>query len=152
MATSARNAFYAQSGGVTAVINASAAGVIETAARHPQHIGQVFERVRALLRHRDFTLANPNRVRSLIGAFCMSNPAAFHRSDAGGYHFWADRVLELDSANPQMAARIARVMDRWTKLAEPYRSGARDAINRVAARTDLSSDLREIITRALTGK
>jgi aminopeptidase N len=118
----------------------------------PERNGQVFERVKALLRHPDFTLANPNRVRSLIGAFCMSNPAAFHRSDAGGYHFWADRVLELDSANPQMAARIARVMDRWTKLAEPYRSGARDAIHRVAARTDLSSDLREIVTRALTGK
>ena len=48
-----------------------------------------------------------------------------------------------------MAARMARVMDRWTKLAEPYRAGARDAINRVAARPDLSSDVREIVTRAL---
>ncbi len=65
--------------------------------------------------------------------------------------FWADRVLELDATNPQMAARIARVMDRWTKLAEPYRAGARDAINRVAARPDLSSDVREIVTRALLG-
>jgi len=42
-------------------------------------------------------------------------------------------------------------MDRWTKLAEPYRAGARDAINRVAARPDLSSDVREIVTRALLG-
>ena len=38
----ARNAFYAQSGGVTAVINASAAAVIETARRHPRHIGKVY--------------------------------------------------------------------------------------------------------------
>ncbi|MGE0486740.1 MAG: 6-phosphofructokinase [Gammaproteobacteria bacterium] len=37
-----RNAFYAQSGGVTAVINASACGVIETARRHPQRIGRVY--------------------------------------------------------------------------------------------------------------
>ena len=117
----------------------------------PERNGQVFERVKALLRHPDFTLSNPNRIRSLVGAFCMSNPAAFHRADAGGYQFWADRVLELDGPNPQMAARIARVMDRWTKLAEPYRAGARDAINRVAAHPDLSSDVREIVTRALLG-
>ena len=37
-----RNAFYAQSGGVTAVINASAAGVIETARKHKRHIGKVY--------------------------------------------------------------------------------------------------------------
>jgi len=117
----------------------------------PERNGQVFERVKALLRHPAFTLSNPNRARSMVGAFCMSNPAAFHRADAGGYQFWADRVLELDGPNPQMAARIARVMDRWTKLAEPYRAGARDAINRVAARPDLSSDVREIVTRALLG-
>ncbi|MDE0054951.1 MAG: diphosphate--fructose-6-phosphate 1-phosphotransferase, partial [Gammaproteobacteria bacterium] len=39
---SGRNAFYAQSGGVTAVINATACGVIETARRHPDRIGRVF--------------------------------------------------------------------------------------------------------------
>jgi len=115
----------------------------------PERDGRVFARVKALLKHPDFTLGNPNRARSLIGAFCMGNPAAFHRADAAGYQFWTDRVLELDAANPQMAARIARVMDRWTKLAEPYRSSAREAINRVATRADLSSDVREIVTRAL---
>jgi aminopeptidase N len=115
----------------------------------PERNGEVFARVKALLKHPDFTLANPNRARSLIGAFCMGNPAAFHRADAAGYRFWAERVLELDAANPQMAARIARVMDRWTRLAEPYRAGARAALDQVAAHVDLSSDLREIVTRAL---
>ena len=115
----------------------------------PEKEGQVFARVKSLLKHPDFTLANPNRARSLIGAFCMGNAAAFHRGDAAGYQFWADRVLDLDRANPQLAARIARVMDRWTQLAEPYRSGARLAINRVAAQSDLSNDVREIMTRAL---
>ncbi len=115
----------------------------------PEKDGEVFARVKALLKHPDFTLANPNRARSLIGAFCMGNPAAFHRADAAGYRFWAERVLELDAANPQMAARIARVMDRWTKLAEPYRAGARAALDQVAAQADLSSDVREIVTRAL---
>ncbi|MBL8301495.1 MAG: aminopeptidase N C-terminal domain-containing protein, partial [Ideonella sp.] len=115
----------------------------------PERGGAVFARARALLKHPDFTLKNPNRARSLIGSLCMGNPGAFHRTDAAGYLFWADRVLELDAANPQLAARIARVMDRWGQLAEPYRSAAREAISRVAARADLSDDVREIVTRAL---
>ena len=77
------------------------------------------------------------------------NPAAFHRADAAGYVFWADRVLELDAINPQIAARLARVMDRWSVLVEPYRSAAREAVARVAAKGDLSNDVREIVTRAL---
>jgi aminopeptidase N len=74
---------------------------------------------RSLLQHPDFTLRNPNRARSLIGAFCHANPAAFHRTDAAGYVFWAERVQELDALNPQIAARVARAMDRWSQLAEP---------------------------------
>ena len=115
----------------------------------PERDGSVFARVQQLLRHPDFSLANPNRARSLIGAFCMSNPAAFHRPDGAGYTFWADRVLELDAGNPQLAARIARVMDRWTRLVEPYRGHARAAIERVAGHPDLSSDVREIVAHAL---
>jgi len=115
----------------------------------PESEGRVFQRVKTLMSHPDFNLKNPNRARSLIGALCMANPAAFHRTDAAGYVFWADRVLELDSMNPQLAARIARVMDRWSRLAEPYRSAAREAIGRVAAKSDLSNDVREIVMRAL---
>ena len=58
-------------------------------------------------------------------------------------------MIELDAINPQVAARLARALDRWSKLAEPYRSQARQAIARVAARTDLSKDTHEVITRAL---
>ncbi|AKJ30635.1 aminopeptidase N [Caldimonas brevitalea] len=115
----------------------------------PEKDGKVFARARQLLSHPDFSLRNPNRARSLITALCFSNPAAFHRRDAAGYVFWADRVLELDAINPQLAARVARAMDRWRQLAEPYRSAAREAIARVAARAELSDDVREIVTRAL---
>jgi len=115
----------------------------------PERNGRVFARAKALLQHPDFTLSNPNRARSLLAALCRDNPAAFHRPDAAGYVFWADRVLELDAINPQLAARMARMLDRWTQLAEPYRSAAREALARVAARAELSSDVREIITRAL---
>ena len=88
-------------------------------------------------------------VRSLIFSLAMFNPAAFHRKDAAGYVFWADQVLALDAINPQVAGRLARVMDRWTALAEPYRGAAREAIARVAAKPDLSNDVREIVQRAL---
>jgi aminopeptidase N len=122
-------------------------------ARAPEPLGagagRAFARAKALLQHPDFTLRNPNRARSLIFALCMFNPAAFHRADAAGYVFWAERLLELDAINPQTAARLARAMDRWAALAEPWRSAAREAVARVAAKPDLSSDVREVVTRAL---
>ncbi len=116
----------------------------------PEKDGRVFARARQLLKHPDFSLKNPNRARSLISALCSGNPAAFHRPDAAGYVFWADRIIELDGINPQLAARMARVMDRWSSLAEPYRSAAGVALQRVAAKADLSNDVREIIGRALS--
>ncbi|WP_374316264.1 aminopeptidase N [Aquabacterium sp.] len=115
----------------------------------PEKDGQVFARVKALMQHPDFTLRTPNRARSLLMALCQMNPAAFHRPDAGGYVFWADRVIEVDAMNPQLAARLARALDHWSRLAEPYRSAAREALNRVASRPELSDDVREIVTRAL---
>jgi aminopeptidase N len=111
--------------------------------------GIVLQRVKALMQHPDFSLKNPNRARSLVAGYCRENPAAFHRTDAAGYVFWADRVLELDAINPQLAARLARTMDRWSVLAEPWRSAARHAGSRVAASTRLSEDVREIVTKAL---
>jgi aminopeptidase N len=111
--------------------------------------GRTFARVKHLLQHPDFRLDNPNRARSLLRTFCGGNPAAFHRADAGGYVLWADMVREIDGFNSQLASRIARAMDRWSHLAEPYRSAAREAIARVAAKQDLSSGTREIVERAL---
>jgi len=111
--------------------------------------GSAFARARALLQHPDFSMKNPNRVYSLLFALAGSNPAAFHRTDAAGYVLWVERLLEMDALNPQLAARFARVMDRWRSLAEPWRSSAREAIARVAARPDLSNGVREVVSRAL---
>ena len=114
----------------------------------PDRHGNILPAVRQLMKHADFSLRNPNRARSVISTFC-ANPAAFHRPDGAGYVFWRERVIELDAMNPQVAARLARALDRWTKLAEPYRSAAREQIALVAARSDLSKDTLEVITRAL---
>ena len=115
----------------------------------PDRGGQVLPLVRKLMAHPDFHLKNPNRARSVVTTYCQANPAGFHRTDAAGYVFWSELVAELNAINPQVAARLARALDRWKKLAEPYRSAAREAIARVAARTDLSNDVREVVTRAL---
>ncbi len=116
----------------------------------PDRAGDVLPRVRQLMQHADFSLRNPNRARSLIFSYCSANPAAFHRADAAGYVYWSEHVLALDAINPQVAARLARAMDRWSRLAEPYRSAAKVAIERVAAKADLSNDVREVISRALS--
>ena len=115
----------------------------------PDRGGNVLPAVRQLLAHPDFNLRNPNRARSVIFSYCSGNPGGFHRPDAAGYVFWSERVIELDSTNPQVAARLARAMDRWKRLAEPYRSAACEALKRVAAKSDLSNDVREVVERAL---
>jgi aminopeptidase N len=114
----------------------------------PDRGGNILGLVRQLMKHPDFSLRNPNRARSLISTYC-GNAAAFHRGDAAGYVFWSERVIELDAINPQVAARLARALDRWSKLAEPYRSAAREAISRVAAKSDISKDTHEVVSRAL---
>ncbi len=115
----------------------------------PDREGHILPLVRQLMQHPDFNLRNPNRARSLIFSYCSANPGGFHRVDAAGYVFWSERVLELDTTNSQVAARLARALDRWKKLTEPYRQAAKTAIERVAAKPDLSNDVREVVTRAL---
>ena len=116
----------------------------------PDRAGNVLPIVKQLLNRPDFNIRNPNRARSVIFSYCSANPGAFHRPDAAGYVFWCERVIELDAINPQVAARLARALDRWKKLVEPLRGAAREAIARVAARPDLSNDVREVVTRALS--
>jgi len=105
--------------------------------------------VQRLLQHPDFSLHNPNRARSLLFTYCNANPAAFHRVDGAGYAFWCEQVLALDAINPQVAARLARALDRWQQLAPPWRDAARQAIAQVAERETLSRDVREVVHRAL---
>ena len=122
-------------------------------ARRPEPLdntaGSAFARAKTLLKHPDFSLRNPNRVRSLLSTLCHANPAAFHRADAAGYVLWAEKVLELDALNPKLAAGLARALNRHALLAEPYRGAAREALLRVAAKPDLNKAVREIVSHAL---
>jgi aminopeptidase N len=105
--------------------------------------------VRELLRHRAFTLKNPNRARSLIFSFCNANPARFHAPDGSGYAFWAEQVIALNGINPQVAARLARTMDRWRKYEPLLQKQMHKALQRVAEAPKLSKDVLEVVTKAL---
>ena len=109
----------------------------------------VAERVRLLMQHPGFSIANPNNVFALLRSFCVSNEAEFHRRGADGYALWAESVLALDRINPTVAARIARALDRWRRFAPDRQQAMREALDRVAAAEHLSRDVREIVTKAL---
>ena len=106
-------------------------------------------RVKTLLEHPAFTLSNPNKIRSLIGAFCSANPVNFHSPDGSGYQFLKEHILALHSQNPQVAARLVTPLTRWKKFPEPNRQQMRDALQRIADEPDLVKDIYEIATKSL---
>ena len=101
-----------------------------------------------LLKHPAFKIRNPNRVRSVIHAFCMNNPSGFHHPSGSGYQFWLEHLIALDKVNPQVAARLARALDRWKKFSEPYQSNMRVSLEE-AKQHPLSNDVSEVIHKAL---
>jgi aminopeptidase N len=105
--------------------------------------------VRELMKHRAFTLKNPNRARSLIFNFCSGNPSQFHAPDGSGYAFWAEQVIALDALNPQIASRLARAMDRWRRYAPALQAQMKKALQKVASGKKLSNDVREVVGKAL---
>jgi len=107
------------------------------------------DHVRALTNHPAFSLANPNRVRSLIGAFAQGNSTQFNRPDGAGYEFIADIVLALDQKNPQVSARLATAFRNWRTMERGRQAKAEQALRRIRAASTLSRDLADIVDRAL---
>ncbi|MEP6607493.1 MAG: aminopeptidase N [Burkholderiaceae bacterium] len=122
-----------------------------TAIAHPGE-PPVVARVRQLMKHRAFCLANPNNVYALIRPFCVGNDAEFHRRDADGYSFWVEQVLALDRINPTIAARIARALDRWRKFSPDRQVAMHAALEHVAKQPGLSRDVCEIVAKSLSNK
>jgi len=106
-------------------------------------------RVRELLHHPRFNARNPNRVRSLVGAFTLGNFARFHAVDGSGYDFAVEQVVALDGTNPQLASAVASSFNLWKRFPEPRRSLMHRALLRIAATPRLSPDVNEIVTRTL---
>ena len=118
------------------------------AALGSSYIDDSLEEIKPLFEHPAYTLNNPNRARSLLGAM-ITNSSAFHRKDGAGYEFAADRILALDAINPQVAARLANPFVHWRKLIPEQGGKMRAQIEHMLARGKLSNDLNELLTTSL---
>ena len=107
------------------------------------------DRVKALMSHPAFSINNPNKARSLLGAFCSANPINFHNNDGSGYGFLQEQIIALNALNPQVAARLVTPLTRWKKLPEPNRQLMRDALQQIANHPGLVKDIQEIVTKSL---
>ncbi len=107
------------------------------------------ERVKTLMKHDLFDIKNPNKVRSVIGAFAGMNPVNFHRADGSGYAFIRDCVLELDPLNPQIAARLVRNLINGKKYNTERATLMRQALEKIQQQKGLSADVFEIVSKSL---
>jgi aminopeptidase N len=106
------------------------------------------ERVKALTKHADFDMKNPNRVRSLIGAFA-GNQARFHDKSGAGYALVADTIIALDAKNPQIAARLCTTLGSWRRFDTARRDLMRENLERIMAVDTLSHNTYEMASKAL---
>ncbi|WP_321492572.1 aminopeptidase N [uncultured Desulfobacter sp.] len=107
------------------------------------------DQVKKLTTHKDFTMANPNKVRALIFAFAMNNPMHFHRADGQGYEFVAERILTLDKINHQTAARLCACFNLWKRYDGNRQALMKKQLETMAGQKELSRNLYEIVSRAL---
>jgi aminopeptidase N len=105
----------------------------------------------SLFGHEAYTLHNPNRARSLLGAL-IANSSAFHQSDGAGYEFVADKIMQLDAINPQVSARMANAFLHWRKLIPTQRKMMKQQVERMMSSKNISNDLSELITTSLQGR
>lgn len=105
--------------------------------------------IKALSSHQDFTMKNPNRVRSLYGAFAMNNPVGFHRADGSGYGLLKDAVITLNGINPQIAARMLTPLREWKRYTQDRQDKMKSVLQEIANVGDLSPDVFEIVSKSL---
>ena len=117
---------------------------VQALAQRPDTLAQV----EALLGHRDFTISNPNRLRSLVGAFA-ANQRQFHAAGGAGYRLLADQLLAVDRINPQSAARLAVPLGRWRRFDAERAALMKAQLERIVAAPGVSKDVLEMASRSL---
>ena len=108
----------------------------------------ILDRVKALKKHADFIISNPNRARSLLSVFA-GNSVHFHSKDGQGYEFVADNILELDALNPNVSARMASVFSQWKRFDKHRQELMKKQLNRIRDKEGLSKDTFEVVSRCL---
>ena len=108
-----------------------------------------FEIVKALMEHPAFDLRNPNRVRSVIGAFSQSNPLHFHAKNGQGYQFLADQIIALNTLNPQVASRMVGALTSWRRYDDGRQALMKAQLERIMTTEDISKDVYEVASKSL---
>jgi aminopeptidase N len=107
------------------------------------------DRIKALMKHEAFDFFNPNKLRSVVGAFAAQNFEYFHNADGSGYQFLADQIIKLDDQNPQIAARLMTPLTRWRKYDAARKAFMLEELARIQNKANLSKDLREVVEKTL---
>ncbi len=118
--------------------------IVQATAQHDNAL----EKVKQLMNHPCFDLKNPNKVRSLIGAFASMNLKAYHNTNGLAYQFVMDQILALDKFNPQIAARLVKGFSRWKRYNETRQQLMQTQLQRAVNET-LSKDVFEIVSKSL---
>jgi aminopeptidase N len=116
----------------------------------PAH-DETLDRIRAILADPEFPRNNPNRLRALVGAFAMNNLVQFARPDGQGFRFVADFVADVDTRNPQVAARVLTAFRLWRNFEPGRRDAAEKALRGLEEQGGLSRNVADILTRTLAG-
>jgi aminopeptidase N len=119
---------------------------IQATSKLPKTLGHV----KKLMQHSAFDIKNPNKVYSLVGAFCNQNPVHFHASNGEGYEFLANVVLKLDSLNPQVAARMLGPLTQWRRFDGERQKLMKQQLETILKHKNLSSDVYELTSKSLT--
>jgi aminopeptidase N len=117
---------------------------LQASRKHPGGV----EAIRKLTEHSAFDARNPNRVRALLGGFAMNNPHLFHHVSGTGYAFFTEQVLDMDSRNPSVAARLLGVYEIWRKLDTDRQELIKDQLRHVI-KAKPSKNVLEIASKTL---
>ncbi len=107
------------------------------------------DRVRKLMTDPVFDITNPNKIYSLPFAFAMVNHTQFHETTGESYKFIADCVMDIDSRNPQVAARVVSSFNQWKKFDSKRRDLAKVQLERILSHKGLSTNVTEIVSNSL---
>jgi aminopeptidase N len=109
-----------------------------------------FATVQALMQHCAFDLKNPNRVRSVIGAFSQANPIHFHAANGEGYAFLTDQIIALNTLNPQVASRMVGALTSWRRFDSARQALMKAQLERIIHTEAISKDVYEVASKSLS--
>ena len=105
------------------------------------------DKVRELEKSPAYDSQNPNKIRSLIGAFCGN--VQFHDASGSGYKLLADKIIEIDSFNPSMSAGLGKCFRQYARMDEGRKELMKSEMERILAGENISKDLYEIVSKTL---